>query len=187
MVERALLIIDLQNDYFPGGLWPLEGIEAAAANAARLIEAFRAAGEPLVHIRHESLREPAPFFARGSAGAEIHPAVAPRAGEAVIVKNHANSFRATGLDEVIRALGVRELVVTGAMSHMCVDATVRAAADLGWPVTLAHDACATRALSFAGREVPAQDVHAAFMAALAQGYARVATTDEAIAGAGAPG
>lgn len=181
MAERVLVIIDLQNDYFPDGRWPLEGAEAAAANAARLLAAFRAAGEPVVHVRHESLREPAPFFEKGTKGAEIYDAVAPRGGEAVVVKNYPNSFRGTGLDEVIRALMAKEIVVAGAMSHLCIDATVRAAVDLGWPVTVAHDACATKSLIFDGREVAAADVHAAFMAALAFGYAKVSPTDEIIA------
>lgn len=181
MAERVLVLVDLQKDYFPGGRWELEGIEAAAANAARLLAGFRAAGEPVVHVRHETLRELAPFFAKGSEGAEIAPVVAPRGGEAVIVKNHPNSFRSTSLDEVLRALLAREIVIAGAMSHMCIDATVRAAADLGWPVTVAHDACATRALIFEGREVPAAEVHAAFMAALAFGYAKVVPTEVALA------
>lgn len=181
MAERVLLIVDMQNDYFPDGRWPLEGIEAAAAAAERLLAAFRDAGEPVVHVRHESTREPAPFFAAGTPGAEIHAALAPQGGEAVVVKNHPNSFRGTGLDEILRALMAKEIVVAGAMSHMCIDATVRAAADLGWPVTVAHDACATRALIFEGQEVPAAQVHATIMAALAFGYARVVPADVAIA------
>ena len=181
MAERVLLIIDMQNDYFPGGRWPLEGMDAAAANAARLLAGFRAAGEPVVHVRHESLREPAPFFEKGTPGAEINAAVKPGGGEAVIVKNYPNSFRGTGLDEVIRELRAKEVVVAGAMSHMCIDATVRAAADLGWPVVVAHDACATRALIFEGREVAAADVQAALMAALAFAAARVTETDVILA------
>ena len=75
--KRALLVIDIQNDYFPGGRWELAGMDKAAANAARLIESARAAGEPVVHVRHEFLSADAPFFAPGSDGARIHPAVAP--------------------------------------------------------------------------------------------------------------
>ena len=179
MGEVALLIVDMQNDYFPGGRWPLEGVEEAAARGAGLLAAFRAAGEPVIHIRHESTREPAPFFTPGTPGAEIHPALAPERGEAIIVKNFPNSFRSTGLHEVLEGWRAEHLVILGAMTHMCIDATVRAAADLGYRVTVAGDACATRALEFRGREVSAEEVQTAFLAALAFGYASVITADEA--------
>lgn len=179
MGERALLIVDMQNDYFPGGRWPLVGIEEAAANAARLVAAFRAAGEPVIHIRHEALKENAPFFSPGTPGAEIHASLAPERGEAVIVKNFPNSFRATGLQDVIDGWRAEKLVIAGAMTHMCIDATVRAAADLGYGCTVAGDACATRNIEFRGREVAAADVHAAFLSALAFGYAGILTADEA--------
>ncbi|KFI32096.1 Isochorismatase [Haematobacter massiliensis] len=179
MGEVALLIVDMQNDYFPGGRWPLAGAEEAATRAAGLLAAFRAAGEPVIHIRHESTREPSPFFTPGTPGAEIHPSLAPERGEATIVKNFPNSFRSTGLHEVLEGWRAEHLVIVGAMTHMCIDATVRAAADLGYRVTVAGDACATRALEFRGREVSADDVQAAYLAALAFGYASVITADEA--------
>lgn len=176
MPDRALVIIDMQNDYFPDGRWPLEGIDAAAAQAARLLAAFRAAGEPVVHVRHET-QPGSPLLEKGTAGAEIHASLAPRGGEGIVVKNFPNSFRGTGLDEILHALAVKEIVMVGAMSHMCIDASVRAAADLGWKVTVAHDACATRSFAFEGREVAAADVHAVIMAALAVAYAKVVPTD----------
>ena len=94
---QALLIVDLQNDYFDGGKFPLVGIDAAAKNAARVLAAFRAQGLHVIHIRHEILREPAPFFAPESEGAEIHEMVAPERDEVVITKNFPNSFRETDL------------------------------------------------------------------------------------------
>ncbi len=106
------------------------------------------------------------FFGKGTEGAHIHPAVAPRADEPVVVKHKVNSFLDTGLDELLKSKGVGSLVVAGAMSHMCVDAATRAALDLGYGVTLAHDAAATRDLAFDGTEVPAASVQAALMAAL---------------------
>lgn len=166
MSATALLIIDLQNDYFPGGKYPLVGIEAAAEAAAGLLRAAREKGIPVVHVRHESPKVDAPFFGKGTAGAEIHPAVAPQPEEPVIVKQNVNSFLRTDLDEVLKSKGVGALVVVGAMSHMCVDAATRAALDLGYGVTLAHDAAATRDLAFGGSEVPAANVQVAMMAAL---------------------
>ena len=177
-MTAALVLIDIQNDYFPGGRWPLVGIEAAAANAARLLEAARAAGDLVVHVRHEFAGPEAPFFAPGSAGAEINPVVAPREGEAVVLKNQVNAFRDTGLEDLLDRNGVEELTIAGAMSHMCIDAATRAASDLGYRVRLAHDAAATCDQAFGGVVVPAAQTHAAFMAALGFAYAELRSTDE---------
>jgi nicotinamidase-related amidase len=178
MAEQALLIIDIQNDYFPGGRMELEGADAAAANAARALGEFRRRAAPIVHVRHLSVRSGSTFFIPGTAGAEIHERVRPTGEERVIEKNFPNSFRATDLDKVLKAAGVKELVVAGMMTHMCVDASVRQAADLGYKVTLLGDACATRAQSFGGESVPARQVHAAFLAALNGFYAKVIPTHE---------
>jgi nicotinamidase-related amidase len=177
-VTRALVIVDIQKDYFPGGDHPLEGPEAAAEAARRLLESFRAAGEPVVHVRHVWDEDEATFMRPGTDGVEIHPDVAPLEGETVITKAYPNSFRDTALEKELRALSADALVVCGMMTSMCVDATVRAAVDLGFETTVAHDACATCDLEFGGRSVPAAAVHAAFLAALADGYAAVVASDE---------
>jgi nicotinamidase-related amidase len=177
MSQRALILIDLQNDYFPGGKWTLTGIAAAAANAARLLAAARASGDLVVHVRHETLRPDATFFVPGTPGAAIHPSLAPRDGETVVVKHFINAFRDTGLKSILDDAGATDLTICGAMSHWCIDAATRAAADHGYAVTVIHDACATRDLDFAGTAVPAAQVHAAFMAALSQGYAKALSTD----------
>ena len=178
MNKRATIVVDLQNEYLSTGKLPLVGLDAALDNAARVIAAARAKGELLIHVRHEGAQADAPFFTPGTAGVQIIPAVAANAGEPVIVKNHPNSFRGTQLKQLLDAQGVKELVVIGAMSHMCIEATSRAAADFGYPVTVAHDACATMDLEFEGTVVPAAQVHAASMAALGFGYASVTTTDK---------
>jgi nicotinamidase-related amidase len=178
MADPALLIIDIQNDYFPGGKMELEGADAAAVNAARALEQFRRKQLPIVHVRHLSTRPGATFFIPGTAGAEIHERVRPREGERTLEKNFPNSFRSTDLDDVLKGAGVKELVVAGMMTHMCVDASVRQAADLGYKVTLLGDACATRAQSFGGENVSARQVHAAFLAALNGFYAKVISTHE---------
>jgi len=177
-MSTALLIIDLQNDYFPDGSLPLAGIEEAAARAAELLAAFRAAGRPVVHLQHLSIRPGSTFFLPDTHGAEIHAAVAPAGNEPVLRKHFPNGFRETGLQEILAAHGADRLLVCGAMSHLCIDTTVRAAFDLGLRVSVAHDACATRDLRFGERTVAAADVHASFMAALAAPFARVATTAE---------
>src|SRR3954464_5220 len=178
MAERALVVIDLQNDYFPGGAMELEGADAAATKAAQAIARFRGQEWPIFHVRHLSVRPGATFFIPGTEGAEIHASVRPREGETVVQKNFPNSFRGTELDTLLKGARVGELVVAGMMTHMCGDGTVRQAADLGYKVTLLGDACATRAQSYAGETVPARQVHAGFLAALNGFYAKVITARE---------
>jgi nicotinamidase-related amidase len=176
-MSRGLLIIDIQRDYFPGGAYPLVGPEAAAASARRVLDAFRSGGEPVLHLQHVWDAEDAAFMKPGTEGVEIHPDVAPTDGEPVIEKAEPNGFLGTGLEDELRGRGIDELVVAGMMSSMCVDATVRAAADLGFSVTVVHDACAAPDLEFAGTPIGGATVHAAFMAALADGYATVVDAD----------
>ncbi len=117
----------------------------------------------------------------GSEGAKINQAVLPKDDEAVITKHFPNSFRETGLSNLLKENGIEDVVVVGAMSHMCVDATVRAANDLGYKTTTIHDACATLDLNFNGITTPAEQVHAAMMAALSFGYGDVISTDTFLA------
>jgi nicotinamidase-related amidase len=177
-MSRALVIVDIQNDYFPGGAHPLVEPEAAAANAQQLLEAFRAGGEPLIHVQHVWDAPDAAFMRPGTKGIEIHDSMAPVSGETVIQKVNPNSFRDTPLEDELRARGVDHVVVCGMMTSMCVDATVRAAVDLGFEATVAHDACATCDLDFDGETIPARQVHGAFLAALGDGYAALSTTSE---------
>src|SRR5688500_1769619 len=178
MADTALVVIDIQNDYFPGGSMELEGAEAAASHASSVLRSYRDKNLPVIHVRHLSVRPGATFFIPGTRGADIHESVRPLAGETVVQKNFPNSFRATGLQDLLEKQGIKNLVVAGMMTHMCVDASVRHAADLGYKVTLLADACATRAQSYAGEKVPARQVHTAFLAALNGFYAKVIQTHE---------
>lgn len=178
MAKQALILIDIQNDYFPEGKWPLDGVDAAADKAARVLQAFRAVGDAVIHVRHEFTSEDAPFFTPGSEGAHLHPKVLNAGNEPVVLKHFVNAFRETNLRTVLEQRSITEVVVVGSMSHMCIDAVVRAAADLGYKVTLLHDACATRDLEFNGKVIPAAQVHDAYMAALAFGYATVVSTED---------
>jgi nicotinamidase-related amidase len=176
-MNTALLLIDLQNDYFPGGAMTLHGAEAAVQQAAHLLQLFRAQHRNVVHVQHISTRVGATFFLPHTPGAEIHAAVRPTEGEAVVVKHHVNSFRETNLLQVLRAQDVTHLVIAGMMTQQCVDTAVRAAADLGFQCTLAADACATLALEYGGQRVSAQQVQTAFMASLQNArFARVVPT-----------
>jgi nicotinamidase-related amidase len=153
----------------------------AADRAASVLEEFRRQKRPIYHIQHVSTRPGATFFVPGTEGMDTHVSVAPVDGESLIQKNFPNSFRDTSLLETLRGDSIEHLIVCGAMSHMCIDATTRAAFDHGFSCTVVSDACATRDLQFEGNTVSAKDVHAAFMAALAVPYASVVTAKEAAA------
>jgi nicotinamidase-related amidase len=172
-MHTALILVDIQNDYFAGGRMELIGMEAAGEKAGQLLVFFRDKRWPTFHIQHISDREGASFFLPGTKGAEIHAAVSPRAEDPVIQKHYPNSFRETPLLETLKSTGVESVVICGAMSHMCIDATTRAAADFGFRCTVVHDACATRNLDFGNKKILAEDVHSAFMAALGSAYAKV--------------
>jgi len=181
MKQTALILIDIQNDYFPGGRMPLPDMQTAAANAARLLHAARKRGQPIFHIRHIAASAQAPFMRPGTDGSRIHTSVQPEQDEPVLQKARPNSFIGTGLETALHDAGIKHLTLCGAMSQMCVDATARAAVDLGFRVTVIADACAAAQVAHAGTTVPAHMVHAAIMAPLAASYARIAmTNDEAL-------
>jgi nicotinamidase-related amidase len=181
-MTQALLLIDLQNDYFPGGAMALVGSAEAAARAEALLLAFRRAGRPILHIQHLAAHPGATFFLPGTTGAELQVSVAPLPGEPVFQKHFPNSFRETPLLEHLRGLGCTQLVIAGMMTHMCIDTTVRAAFDLEFQCQLAGDACATRDLTRNGETVPAAQVQAAFLAALDGTFAQVLTVEALCAG-----
>ena len=179
-MNDCLILVDLQNDYFPGGTMELAGIQAAAANARILLDEFRKTQSPIIHIQHISTRPGATFFLPETDGARINQKVAPKGNEIVVVKNYPNSFRDTSLSENLKTVKSNNLVICGAMSHMCIDATTRAAFDLGFNCVVAEDACTTKNLIFKGKTIEASEVHASFMAALSAPYAKVISTKEII-------
>ena len=172
-MNNCLVLVDLQNDYFPGGNMELVGIEEAAANAQILLNKFRKAKLPIIHIQHISAHPGATFFLPETDGANINQRVTPQEGEIIVVKNFPNSFRSTSLLEILKKEKGDNLTICGAMSHMCIDATTRAAFDLGFNCIVVEDACATKDLIFKSKTIMASDVHASFMAALSVPYAKV--------------
>jgi len=179
-MKTALLIIDIQNDYFPGGKFPLVKPLEAAQKAYMILQCFRESGGQHVHIQHISLEPNATFFISGDRGTDIHDSVAHFEGEPIVYKHEPNSFLNTDLLELLKSWEIERVVITGMMTHMCVDATARAAADLGFQVIVAEDACATRDLQYGETIIPAEQVHKAFLAALTW-YGRVMKSDEIIA------
>ena len=164
--KTALIIIDIQNFYFAGGSSELVNPVPASLNAQKLLAYFRQSGQLVIHVKHGD-----------GQGAEIHPNVAPVAGEKVIVKNEVNSFLKTDLLDFLQKNQVKKLVLCGMQTNMCLEAATRAAADLGFECVVVHDACAAKNQVFNGRTVNAGDVHAAALATL-KAYAAVVSTEE---------
>jgi len=179
-MKTALLVIDIQKDYFPGGKFPLVNPEVAAKKAYELLQCFREHGERHVHIQHISLDPDASFFIKGDSGSDIHDTVAHFEGEPIVYKHEPNSFLKTDLLDLLKSWEIERVVVCGMMTHMCVDATTRAASDFGFEVFLAEDACATRDLKYGDTVIPADMVHKSFLAAL-KSYGKVMKTEEIIA------
>lgn len=172
-VKTALVIVDIQEFYFPSdGSGPVGALEASLA-ASDVLKAFRDAKLPVVHVKHNAMR-----------GANIHPNVSPVAGEKVITKEAINSFLGTDLYDFLRYSGVNRLVIIGMQTHMCVEATVRAAHDLGYDCIVVADACASRDLQFGDINISAEKVHASTLTTFMAGrYARVVTLAEFLADA----
>ena len=166
MPNTALIIIDIQNDYFPGGKMELVNMDNAAANASKLLQKFRSKKLPVFHVQHISTRENANFFIPGTKGVEMSDHVTPIPDETIITKHYPNSFRETNFHQQLQENEIKKLFICGAMSHMCIDTTTRAAFDLGYQSVVISDACATKNLSFQGITIPAIQVHAAYMASL---------------------
>ena len=164
--KTALLIVDVQEFYFPGGRMQLENPELAGMNAGLLLDHFRNSEMLVYHVRHNF--EP---------GGDIHPYVKPIEGEAVISKDQVNAFAGTGLLEMMQRDSVEQLVICGMQTHMCMEAAVRAAHDYGFTCLVASDACATRALQYEEHIIPAKNVHYSTLSTLQGSYARVLTTD----------
>lgn len=177
-MNTALLLIDIQNDYFPNGRMPLEKSTEACQKARELLLAHRSNQRTIVHVQHISTRPDAVHFLPCTKGIEFHPDVQPLKNEIIVKKHYPNSFKDTNLLNHLLKNQIKHLVIAGMMTHMCVDATVRAAYDLGFSCTLLHDACATKNLEFNSMLIPAQSVHTAFVAALQPLYANVLTTRE---------
>ncbi|CAG9615104.1 Peroxyureidoacrylate/ureidoacrylate amidohydrolase RutB [Bacillus rhizoplanae] len=177
-MKIGLVLIDIQNDYFPGGRCALHEPLKAAENAKKVLDFFRKMNLPVFHVQHISVQEGAAFFLPNTDGVKIHPDVAPLENEYVVQKNYPNSFRKTNLLELLQRVGIEHLVICGMMTHMCIDTTVRAASDLEFGCTVIEDACTTKDLVFNNENIQAKHVHTAFMSALDNMFAKVIETEE---------
>jgi nicotinamidase-related amidase len=162
--STALIIVDIQDFYFPGGKMELANAENAALKASMVLDYFRRYNGLVVFVRHNS--EP---------GGEINNMVAPLSSEAIFSKDEVNAFVNTGLEDYLRKHGIKKLVFCGMQTHMCLEAATRAGHDLGFKCTVIADACATRDLVFGGVTVKAKDVHYSTLATL-KSYATILNT-----------
>jgi nicotinamidase-related amidase len=163
-LPTALLIIDIQEFYFPGGNIPLVNADSASEKAAAVLKMFRAQNLPVVHIQH-------------AGGVPIHKNVAPLPGEKVITKQEANGFNGTDLLNYLMTRRIKRLVICGMQTQMCVEATTRAAYDLGFKCIVVEDACATRNLKYGRRTIFAVDVQACAYSIMNKYYASVIPAD----------
>lgn len=179
-MNQALLLIDIQNDYFPGGKMELHNSSQAGANAKIILNNFRIKGLPIIHIRHISTREGATFFLPDTLGSEIYSLLSPLPDEKLIIKHYPNSFRETELLDYLKANGITKLTICGMMTHMCVDSTIRAAFDFGIECELIEDACASKDLKLFGKTITAEHVHNSTLAALNGLFAKVINLEDFI-------
>ncbi|MHA3081944.1 cysteine hydrolase family protein [Acinetobacter sp. ANC 5383] len=177
MKKIALLVIDVQNDYFPKGKIPLSQPEQALQNIHLLEKAFHQVQVPIIYIQHVATAAEAPFFVAGTEGVKLYADLDVDAESIIIQKHFPNSFFQTGLKAQLQQLEIEQLLVTGMMTHMCVDATTRAAAEYGYDPIVIADATATKDLQYAGRIVSAQDVQTAYLSAF-QMFAQIQTTEK---------
>ena len=159
----ALILIDIQNTY-TRGVMALEGVEPAIDEAAALLDRARTAGVPVIHVQHDA-GEGSPYDVRAEIGA-IVDRVAPREGEAVVVKNFPNAFVGTDLDRRLREVSATNLVLAGFMTHMCVNSTARGAFNAGFAPSVIAAATATRALPSPDGTVSAASLQSASLAGI---------------------
>jgi nicotinamidase-related amidase len=164
--KTALVIIDIQNDYFPGGTMELVSADEAASKAANILSYFRRKEMPVIHVQHIALQEGATFFLPNTKGAEIHKSVTPLKTEKVITKNFPNSFRDTELLDYLKENNISKLILCGMMTDVCVDSTTRAAMDFGFENTIITDAVTTRNREFNGKVIPAEQVTESYLSGL---------------------
>lgn len=168
--ESALILIDCQVTYTKG-VMELDGVQPALDEAAALLDRARSAGIPVIHIQHD-MGPGSAYDIRGESGA-IVDRVAPRGDEPVVVKGYPNSFVATNLDEQLKGLDAKNLLLAGFMTHMCVNSTARGAFNLGYSPTIVASTTATRSLPGVDGPVPSSAVQAASLAAVADLFAVV--------------
>ncbi|MCL1063253.1 cysteine hydrolase [Shewanella benthica] len=173
--RTALVLVDLQNDYFPGGRFELEGTGDASNIAKTMLTHFRAKHLPVIHIQHIFEDDNAPFFAPKTTGIEIESRVAPIEGEPVIVKHQIDSFINTALEQTLVELGIDKLVIVGAMAQACVQTICRSAVNKGYTCEVIENGIAAPALEYGKHSFSGAEIVAANLLSLTFGGAQMKT------------
>ena len=176
-MNKCLLIIDVQNDYFKNGKNPLHNSEATAKTIKKTLEQFREKNYAIVHVKHIAVRPDANFFVKDTEGSEIYSLVKPTGTEKLIIKNYPNSFKNTELLDYLKTNQIEELVICGMMTHMCIAATTKAAFDLGFKCQILKDGCTTKNLQFEDTIIPAETVHKTTLASLDGVFGKVTSSE----------
>jgi nicotinamidase-related amidase len=177
-MNTALLLLEIQNDYFTNGRTPLDKSLDASTRAEAVLRVYRERKLPVIHVQHISTHPDATSLLPCTKGADFHASVLPVKGETIIKKHYPNGFKDTQLLAHLTKNKINHLVICGMTTHLSVDATVRAAHDLGISCTVLHDACVAQQLEFNHTTIPAQSVHHAFLAAFQPVYATVLSTED---------
>lgn len=177
MTRKALIIIDVQNDYFKDGRFPLIQPELALDNILKLEKYFKENNQLIVYVQHVDFSKDAAFFEHDTPGVEIREEFDINDDSVIVQKQTPNSFFNTNLQDILDQHHIEEMVISGMMTHLCVDSTTRTSKELGYSTTLVKDATATRDLEYDDSTVKAQDVQHAFISALAN-FSTVVSTEE---------
>ena len=179
--QTAVIVIDMQNEYFAGGKMPIPDGMQALNNSKRIVEFAHKNSMPVFFVRHLGAAD-GPLFAAGSRFAEFHQDLQPGKNDRVIDKATPSAFVGTDLQKQLDGLGIKQLIVTGLMTHMCVSSTARDAVPLGYSVIIPEDATATRDLATWNDNVVDHNVlHQAALAGVADVFAAIKTTDAVLA------
>lgn len=178
--KRALLVIDVQNDYFKNGRMALENPEQALKQINQLEKFFIRNKQSVIYIQHISRHKIAPFFMAGTCGVKLHQGLMTNSESIIVKKQFPNSFYETDLKQTLDELKIEQLVITGMMTHMCVDSTTRASFELGYQPIVISNAVATKQLTFDSQSVGAAEVQNAFLASF-ETFAKVLSTEAFLA------
>jgi nicotinamidase-related amidase len=175
----ALIVIDVQNEYFDGAL-PISDPppQVSLANIVRAMDAATAAGVPVIVVQHSDDDPESPIFRKGTQAWELRPEISERSRDHLIEKTLPGAFTGTPLGNILESAGIETVAIAGYMTHMCVDTTSRQAAHRGYAVEILSDATGTLPLENSGGAASGEELHRATLVAQGQFFANVMTTDE---------
>jgi nicotinamidase-related amidase len=179
MSSRALIVIDVQNEYFDGAL-PISDPppQTSLENIARAMDAATAAGFPVIVVQHGDDDPGSPIFRKGTHAWSLRPEIEQRTRDHLVEKSFPGAFTGTPLESILESAAVGTVTIVGYMTHMCVDTTSRQAAHRGYGVEILNDATGTLSLENSGGVASGEELHRATLVAQGQFFAEVTSTDQ---------